>query len=85
VVGDGATIEVRLKSARDVEVYAAFDGQQSYALADGDSVTVTASAFRLQLVKAPGRDYYEVLRTKLKWGEKTGTRRNEKARTRKGD
>jgi len=25
-------------------------------------------------VKAPGRDYYEVLRTKLKWGE-VGTRR----------
>jgi NAD+ kinase len=79
VVGDGATIEVRLKAARDVEVYAAFDGQQSYALADGDSVTVTASAYRLHLVKAPGRDYYEVLRTKLKWGEKTATRRDEKA------
>jgi hypothetical protein len=30
-------------------------------------------------VKAPGRDYYEVLRTKLKWGEKTATRRDEKA------
>jgi len=22
-----------------------------------------------KLVKAPGRDYYEVLRTKLKWGD----------------
>jgi NAD+ kinase len=71
VVGDGSAIEVRLKAARDVEVYAAFDGQQSYALVDGDSVTVTASAHRLRLVKAPGRDYYEVLRTKLKWGENT--------------
>ena len=27
------------------------------------------------LVKAPGRDYYEVLRTKLKWGEQGTTRR----------
>jgi NAD+ kinase len=71
VVGDASTIEVRLKAARDVDVYAAFDGQQSYALADGDSVTVTASAHRLHLVKVPGRDYYEVLRTKLKWGENT--------------
>ncbi len=72
VVGDDATIEVRLKAARDVEVYAALDGQQSYALADGDAVTVTASARRLRLVKAPARDYYEVLRSKLKWGEATG-------------
>ncbi len=71
VVGDDARIEVRLKAARDVEVYAAFDGQQSYALADRDTVAVTASARRLQLVKAPARDYYEVLRTKLKWGEPT--------------
>ena len=61
-------------------MYAAFDGQQSFALADGDTVTVTASARRLRLVKAPGRDYYEVLRTKLKWGEKTATRRNERGR-----
>jgi NAD kinase len=32
-------------------------------------VTVTRSPHSLRLVKAPGRDYYEVLRTKLKWGE----------------
>ena len=25
----------------------------------------------LRLVTAPGRDYYAVLRTKLKWGEST--------------
>jgi hypothetical protein len=33
-------------------------------------VTVTRSARTIRLVKAP-RDYYEVLRTKLKWGEST--------------
>ena len=33
-------------------------------------VTVTRSPRTLRLVKAPGRDYYEVLRTKLKWGER---------------
>jgi len=71
VVGDASRIEVRLKAARDVEVYTAFDGQQSYALADHDTVTVTGSARRLRLVKAPARDFYEVLRSKLKWGETT--------------
>ena len=75
VLGDQSTIEVRLRAARRVEVYTAFDGQQSFALADGDTVTVTASDRRLRLVKVPGREYYEVLRTKLKWGEQGTTRR----------
>jgi NAD+ kinase len=69
VVADSARIVVRLNAARDVDVYTAFDGQQSFALLDGDTVTVTGSPRRLRLVKAPGRDYYEVLRTKLKWGD----------------
>jgi NAD+ kinase len=71
VVGDHTRIEARLRDARGVEVYTAFDGQQSLALDDGDAVVVSASARRLRLVKAPGRDYYEVLRTKLKWGDST--------------
>ncbi len=75
VVDDLAKIEVRLRDARGVEVYTAFDGQQSFALADGDTVTVTASGRRLRLVTVPGRDYYEVLRTKLKWGEQGSTPR----------
>jgi NAD+ kinase len=57
-------------ATRDVEVYTAFDGQQSFALANHDTVAVTGSQRRLRLVKASGRDYYEVLRTKLKWGER---------------
>jgi NAD+ kinase len=75
VVGDDARIDVRLRAAREVEVMAALDGQQIFALSDQDSVTVTRSARRLQLVKAAGRDYYEVLRTKLKWGDTSARRR----------
>jgi NAD+ kinase len=75
VVSDDASIEVRLRSGRDVEVFATLDGQRGFALAGGDSVTVTRSPRTLRLVKAPGRDYFEVLRAKLKWGEYT-TRRS---------
>jgi len=69
VVSDEARVEVRLRAGRDVEVYAALDGQETFAFADGDHVAVTGSPRRLKLVKAPGRDYYAVLRTKLKWGD----------------
>jgi NAD+ kinase len=75
VVGDEARIEVRLRASREVEVMAALDGQQLFTLADQDGVTVTRSARRLRLVKAAGRDYYEVLRTKLKWGDTSARRR----------
>lgn len=69
VVSDEARVEVRLRAGRDVEVYAALDGQETFAFSDGDHVAVTGSPRRLKLVKAPGRDYYAVLRTKLKWGD----------------
>ena len=69
VIGDDSRVEVRLRDARDVDVYVALDGQETFAFTDGDHVTVTGSTRRLKLVKAPSRDYYEVLRTKLKWGD----------------
>jgi NAD+ kinase len=74
VLGDGVSVEVRLRDARDGDVQITFDGQQGFPLAPRDTVTVTRSAHALRLVKAPGRDYFEVLRTKLKWGEPTARR-----------
>jgi NAD+ kinase len=76
VLNDGVRIDVRLRAAREVAVMAALDGQQIFALADQDEVTVTRSERRLQLVKAAGRDFYEVLRTKLKWGDTSAKRRS---------
>jgi NAD+ kinase len=70
VVGDQAVIEVRLRAARECDVQLTLDGQPGASLALGDVVTVTRSPRALRLVKAQGRDYYEVLRTKLKWGER---------------
>ena len=74
VLGDGVSVEVRLRDARDGDVQITLDGQQGFPLAPRDTVTVTRSAQTLRLVKAPGRDYFEVLRTKLKWGEPTARR-----------
>ena len=64
-------IEIRLLAGRNLDVMAAFDGQRICDLVPGDTVSVTRSQRTLNLVKAPGRDYFGVLRTKLKWGEST--------------
>jgi len=74
VVGDESTIEVRLRAERGVEVQVTFDGQHGLPLSSDDTVVVTRSPRSLRLVKARGRDFFAVLRTKLKWGEGT-TRR----------
>jgi NAD+ kinase len=70
VVSDRAAIEVRLRAAQDGEVHLTFDGQRGFPLRADDVVTVTRSPKTIRLVKAP-RDYFEVLRAKLKWGEST--------------
>jgi NAD+ kinase len=74
VVSDQSAIEVHLQAARDGEVHITFDGQTGFPLLNDDRVTVTRNPRSLRLVKSPTRDYYEVLRTKLKWGEATVSR-----------
>jgi NAD+ kinase len=68
VVSDRAAVEVRLRAAREGEVHVTLDGQRGLPLTGGDVVTVTRSPRTIRLVK-PARDFFEVLRTKLKWGE----------------
>ena len=52
------------------EVFVTYDGQAGYPLQKGDVVKVRTSERQLRLVKAPARSYFEVLREKLKWGER---------------
>jgi NAD+ kinase len=68
VLSDEASIAVRLE-ARDVEVHVTLDGQRGLPLSHGDTVTITRSSRRVRLALSPARDYYDVLRTKLRWGE----------------
>ncbi|MEO5362870.1 MAG: NAD(+)/NADH kinase [Magnetococcus sp. DMHC-8] len=49
------------------------DGQTGFNLVDGDRILVRRSPHRLQVLHAPNRNYYTVLREKLHWGEQVGT------------
>jgi NAD+ kinase len=71
VISDGSSIEVRLRAATDGEVHLTLDGQRGFPMSRQDSVRITRSPRTLRLVTAKGRDYFAVLRTKLKWGEST--------------
>jgi NAD+ kinase len=67
-----ATFTVRVQpnmGDRD-EVFVTFDGQNGFELQPGDQILIARAPRPLRLVKPSRRSYFEVLRTKLKWGER---------------
>lgn len=60
-------IEIKLISEEEASMVT-FDGQVGFSLRYGDVIEVKAAENRLNLIVSPERNYYEVLRTKLKWG-----------------
>ncbi len=67
VIPDSAEISVRLKNESD-GVVLTHDGQTGSAMKAGDSVSIRKSATSFNLVQPPNRNYFDVLRNKLKWG-----------------
>ena len=58
------------RRAREARCTLTFDGQRGFPLRRRRRGRRDAQPAQLRLVKAPQRDYFEVLRTKLKWGER---------------
>ena len=58
-----------LRSAGDT-VFLSPDGQQGMQLHDGDVIEVSDYGTPVSLVRMPTRGYFEILRNKLKWGER---------------
>ena len=55
--------------ARD-ELYVTFDGQAGFQLQAGDEIRICRADRTLRLIRPSTRSYFEVLRQKLKWGER---------------
>jgi NAD+ kinase len=69
VVGSDAPIRVALRSFGDT-VFLSPDGQQGVRLNNGDKVEARDCGMPVSLIKVPSRSYYDILRDKLKWGER---------------
>ncbi len=65
-----SVIQVTVKSAFDEKVYLTMDGQVGVELQEGDRVDIRQSHDRTLLVTSSEKDYFTILRTKLKWGER---------------
>jgi NAD+ kinase len=70
VVPDDSLITVQPVMNGHDEVFVTFDGQSGHPLQAGDVVTICRSSATLRLVRAATRDYFDLLRQKLKWGER---------------
>jgi len=69
VLSDQSIICVTL-SSYDKKAYLTVDGQVGFELQEGDEIEVQRSQNTTDLIMPSSRDYFEVLRTKLKWGER---------------
>jgi NAD+ kinase len=56
--------------ARDEEAYLTVDGQVGSPLERGDSVDCCIAGFDVLLIRTPEKTFFDVLRQKLKWGER---------------
>ena len=68
VIPDSVKIEVVLIKENE-DVLVTLDGQVGVALRYRDVIEIRKSETRLRLIECPGKNYFEILRTKLKWGD----------------
>ena len=68
-VPDTARVEIDVAIAGEA-AHLTLDGQTGIQLEPDDRVAVTKSANRVALIRPPEKTYFEVLRNKLRWGER---------------
>ncbi len=69
VLPDTAHVEIAVKTQREA-AYLTVDGQVCLATHSDDSVRLRKASSYVEIVQPPSKDYFEILRQKLKWGER---------------
>ncbi|MBI5186857.1 MAG: NAD(+)/NADH kinase [Nitrospinae bacterium] len=69
VIPGNREIEVRLE-VEHKDFYVTLDGQVGFEMNFDDAIHIRRADSRLKLIHLPEKNYYEVLRKKLKWGER---------------
>jgi NAD+ kinase len=70
VIPASAVVRVQPNMTERDEAFVTFDGQAGFQLQVGDDIEVRRAEKPLRLIRPSTRSYFEVLRTKLKWGER---------------
>ncbi len=69
VIPDDMEVRAEIRS-KETDVFLTLDGQVGFGIRTGDVIEVKKADAPLRFFRSPFRDYFTVLRTKLKWGER---------------
>ena len=69
ILPDTVVFEAMIRSGTE-DVYLTLDGQVGFLLKQEDVVEAKVASHKIYMVMSPQEDYYHMLRTKLKWGER---------------
>jgi NAD+ kinase len=69
IISSDSEINVKVQSNHH-EVILTLDGQHDMPLGMDDTITIKKAKHQLKFITIPDKSYYQVLRTKLKWGER---------------
>jgi len=69
VLPDAAHVEIAVKTQREA-AYLTVDGQVGLATHSDDTVRLHKASSYVEIVQPPRKDYFQILRQKLKWGER---------------
>ena len=69
VIPDDMVVRAKLRS-RESDVFLTLDGQVGLGIREDDVIEVKRADAPLRFLRSPFKDYFAVLRTKLKWGER---------------
>jgi NAD+ kinase len=67
VISSESEVNVQLLTGGE-EVYLTIDGQRGELMTKDDTVTICSSGLRLELISSPRRNYFDLLKEKLRWG-----------------
>jgi NAD+ kinase len=68
-VSSAVRVQPNIEDERE-ELFVTFDGQAGFQLQRGDEIRICRAERTLRLIRPSTRSYFDVLREKLKWGER---------------
>lgn len=66
IVPDSSQVKIKI-SPKSSDIMLTFDGQEGLEISSQDTIIVEKSPYPIKTVTIPGQNYYDVLKTKLKW------------------
>jgi NAD+ kinase len=77
VIQDNMTIEITIRGEAlrvgddsNIDVFLTLDGQVGFTLMQDDLIIIKKSQHKTRIIIPAGRDYFQILREKLRWGER---------------